>query len=188
MHQRKHIRTRIVELLTTGLPVLGTDPQQYMALDVGGRVYDSRPEPIFETEYPCALVYFVSETIREISAARDIIYRQMDVNVDLVHMLREHIDDELDRLAWQSEIILLADHTLGLDFVNWIELRTVLPYHPDVDGEQRRGVTRLSYAVDYWTEVHMPGTLNEFLEFGKEIVAQIGDGATSEIDQTIRSS
>lgn len=188
MHYRRTIRERVVDLLKTGLPVLGTDPQQYMALDVDQRVYASRPDPIFDSEYPLALVYFASEVIREISSARDVIFRLMELNVDLVHMVRADIDDELDRLAWQSEVILLADHTMALDQVNWIELRNVLPYQQDVDGEQRRAVTRLTFAIDYWTEMHMPGTLNEFLSFGKDIIAQIGDGAESEIDQTIRES
>jgi len=187
MHKRRYIRDRVVKLLKTGIPILGTDPLQYMKLDVGGRVYAQRPEPLFDTEYPIALVYFASETIRDISSARDKMDRTVDMNVDLVQMMREGIDDELDRLAWQSEIILLADHTLGLDEVNWIELRTVIPYQDNVDGEHPRGITRLTFAVDYWTEMYMPGTLNEFLSFGKEITAQIGDGATAEIDQTIRS-
>jgi hypothetical protein len=188
MHYRKTIRDRVVDLLKTGLPVLGTDPQQYMALDVNQRVFPSRPDPIFDSEYPLALVYFQSENVREMTTARDVIYRVLELNVDLVHMVRDDIDDELDRLAWQTEVILLADHTMALDQVNWIELRTSLPYQQDVDGEQRRAVTRLTFAVDFWTEMHMPGTLNEFLSFGKDIIAQIGDGAESEIDQTIRES
>lgn len=187
MHQRKLIRKRMVSMLKDGIPIEGTDPVQYMKLDVGGRVYAQRPEPVFETEYPMGLVYFASETVREVSAARDIIRRTVDVNVDLVETLRTGIEDELDRLAWQTEIILLSDHTMSLDFVNWIELSTVIPYQDNVDGEHPRGVTRLTFAVDYWTEAYMPGTLNEFLSFGKEITAQVGDGATVEIDQTIRS-
>lgn len=186
MHERKFIRDRAVDLLKTGIPVIGSDPQEYMALDVAGRVFPNRPEAVFESEIPCALVYFVGEAVREVSAARDVIYRQLEINVDLAHELRAGIDDELDRLAWQTEIIMLADATMGLDYVNWIELRNTLPYQPNTDGEQRRGITRLTFAVDYWTEVYVPGTLGAFLSFGKEVVAQIGDGAVSEIDQTIR--
>lgn len=188
MHQRRQIRERVIELLRDGIPVLGSDPAQTMKLDVGGRIYASRPEPVFDTEYPMSLVYFASESIREVSKARDTIFRQVEINVDLVHTLREKLDDALDRLAWQAEIILLADHTLGIDWVNWCELTSVTPYQQNVDGEQSRGVTRNTYTVDYWTEAHMPGTLDEFLSFGKSIVAQVGDGAESEIDQTIRES
>jgi hypothetical protein len=188
MHHRRYIRDRIVELLKTGLPVIGSDPQEYMALDVNQRVFSNRTEALFDSEVPCAAVYYTADAVREISTARDVIYRQLEIQVDLIHELRDGIDDALDRLAWQTEIILLGDHTLGIDYVNWIELRTTIPYQPDTEGEQRRGVARLTFLVDYWTEVHMPGTLNEFLSFGKSIVAQVGDGAESEIDQTIRES
>jgi hypothetical protein len=188
MHERRFIRQKIVELLKTGRPILGTSPVEYMALDVDGRVYPNRLEALFDSELPCALVYFESESVTGTSSARDVVYRRLDLNVDIVQELREDIDDELDRLAWQTEIILLSDHTLGVDFVNRIQLASTLPYRRDSDNEQKKGVSRLSFSVDYWTEIYNPGTLNEFLTFGKKIVGQVGDGAESEINQTIRES
>jgi hypothetical protein len=187
-HERRKIRDAVVAFLKNGIPLIGSSPTQYLKLDVGGRVYASRPEPIFPTEYPCALVYFVNEPVREINASRDTIDRTMAVNVDLCHLLRADLDDELDRLAWQAEIILLADHTLGLDFVNHISLSNTVPYQQNIEGEQYRGVTRLTFEADYWTERYTPGTVDEFLNFGKEITAQIGDGATTEFNQTIREA
>lgn len=183
MHQRRLIRNEIVRRLKTGVDILGTSPVEKMKLDVGGRIFASRPSPIFDTEVPCALVYFQTESCQT-NAGRNIQDRVASINIDLLQELREGLDDELDRLAWQTEIILLSDHTLGLDFVNFIELSSTTPYQDNIDGEQYRGITRLTFDVAYWTEVYSPGTLDEFLSFGKEI--KTTDGAISKINRKIR--
>jgi hypothetical protein len=106
--------------------------------------------------------------------------------VDLVGLQRDGIEDLLDRLAWQTEIILLCEHTLGLDQVNMISLTTTDPYNPNTDGEQERGFSRLAFEIDYWTEVHVPGTIDEFLNYGEKIETQ--GGAFSEFETTIREA
>ncbi len=75
---------------------------------------------------------------------------------------------------------------MGLDQLHSIELTGSLPYNPDVEGEQKRGFSRLTFGVRYWEELQDPGTLAEFLKFGEEISTP--SGAVSEFDKTIRTS
>lgn len=188
MHYRRQIRRRISDRLTDGIPIIGTDPVQYMALDVGGRVFTQRVVDIEKTETPLAMIHFEADPVTAHNSAKDIRDRACVVNVDMVETMRDGIEDELDRLEWQAGIILCSDFppALGLDQVHSIELTNTIPYNPDAAGDQVRGFSRLVYTVKYWEEIHSPGTLDEFLEFGKEISTP--SGAVSEFDKTIRAS
>lgn len=175
-HLRIQIRKRVSDRLKA-------------TVDVGGRVFTERPTPIFKSEMPLALVYYTTEAIVAVNAAQDTYDRRLTTNVDLLHKVREGIDDFLDRLAWQVEQTMLEDTTLGdLSGVDNVKLVSSTPLDPDADGEQLAGLTRLTFEIDYHSEVYVPNSVDEFLTFGKEVVAQIGDGAKSEIDQTIRSA
>ena len=188
MHYRREIRRRMADRLITGIPIKGTDPVQYMTLDVGGRVHVQRVVAVENDEFPLALIHFGADPVTAHNSAKSNRDRAVVVNVDLIQLMRENIEDELDRLEWQTSIILCSDFppALGLDNVHSIELASTLPYNPDVDGEQKRGFTRMVFTVNYWEDIYTPGTLDEFLSFGEEIATP--SGAVSEFDKTIRSS
>lgn len=174
-HLRIQIRRRVSDRLKA-------------TVDVGGRVFTERPTPIFKGEMPVVLVYYVSETIVNVNLAQDTYDRRLTMNVDLLHKVREGIDDFLDKLAWQVEQAMLQDETLGgLDGVDNTKLMSSVPLDPDADGEQIAGLTRLTFEIDYHTLVFVPNATAEFLEFGEKIDVPIGDGAEAEFDQTIRS-
>lgn len=175
-HLRIQIRNRVSDRLKAGV-------------DVGERIYTERPNPVFPGELPLGLVYYTNDSVVAINAAQDTYDRRLSVNVDLLHKVREGIDDFLDRLAWQVEQTMLESSTLGdLDGVDNVKLASSVPLNPDSDGEQYAGLTRVTFDIDYHAEVFVPYSSDEFLTFGKSITAQIGDGAESEIDQTIRSA
>lgn len=196
MHQRRYIRRAVWDRLKNGIPIEGTDPVQYLVLDVGGRVYSQRVIDVERTETPLALVHVENDVVTDHNASKSIRDRLCTVNVDVVGIQRgddsnpfkENLEDELDRLEWQVSTILCSDFppALGLDFVHSIELVSTLPYNPDVEGEQERGFSRSVFAVRYYEELQSPGTLDEFLNFGKEISTP--SGAVSEFDKTIRTS
>jgi hypothetical protein len=174
-HLRIQIRRRVSDRLKAGV-------------DVGGRVFTERPTPIFKGEMPVVLVYYVSESIVAVNSAQDTYDRRLTMNVDLLHKVREGIDDFLDKLAWQVEQVMLEDETMGsLEGVDNTKLVSSVPLDPDSDGEQIAGLTRLTFEIDYHSYVYVPNAVDEFLEFGEKIDAPIGDGAEIEIDQTIRS-
>jgi hypothetical protein len=174
-HLRIQIRRRVSDRLKA-------------TVDVGGRVFTERPEPVFEGEMPVALVYYTNEAIVAVNAAQDTYDRRLTMNVDLLHKVRQGIDDFLDRLAWQVEQTMLEDTTLGdLDGVDNVKLVSSVPLDPDADGEQVAGLTRLTFEIDYHSYVYVPNATDEFLNFGEKIDAPIGDGATIEFNQTIRS-
>ena len=174
MHPRKNIRHKAVELLKAGV-------------DVGERVYAQRPDPVWETEFPLVFVYFMRDDVSDVNSAQDKYERNCNLVVDIAHNLRDNIDDELDRLAWQVFIILLQDTNWG-DLIKNIKLTAETPYQTSIDGDQYTGVTRMEFAVTYDMDVYVPNAADEFLSFGEKVEAPIGDGATAEIDQTIRTT
>ena len=172
-----HPRTRIRRFATTLLKA---------GVDVGGRVYPQRPDPIFDTEYPLVLVYFNDDDVSAVNAAQDTYDRDLTLFVDIVHDVRKNIDDILDDLAWQSLMVLLKDTQWG-GCINNIKLTGETPYQQNLEGDQYRGVTRLKFKVEYDMQVHAGSVTAEFLRFGEKIDAPIGDGAVAGIDQTIRT-
>lgn len=170
MHPRKRIRLKAVELLKAGV-------------NVGGRVYSQRPDPIFDTEYPLVLVYFSDDDVDAVNTAQDTYDRVLTLHVDIVHDVRENIDDIIDDLAWQAFIALLQD-TGWNGLIDNIKLTGESPYQNNLDGEQYRGLTRLKFKIEYDMQVFVPNSTAEFKRFGQEI--HTPDGAVAGINQTIR--
>lgn len=171
MHPRRRIRHKAVELLKAGV-------------DVGGRVYAQRPDPVFDTEYPLVLVYFNDDDVDGVNAAQDTYDRALMLNVDIVHDVRENIDDILDDLAWQAFITMLQSTDWG-NLIDNIKLTGETPYQKDLEGEQYRGVTRLKFKIEYDMQVFVPNSTAEFKRFGQEI--RTPEGAVAPIEQTIRT-
>lgn len=184
-HYRRKIREEIVSRLLNGVP---DGDGGMFKLDVGPRVFPQRPEALWETEYPCVLVYFEEDRIVSTSSAKDILNRDLVVNIDLIHLSRAGLDDLLDDLSWQTECILFSDLSLGLSQVNYLELETTNLFNDNTEGEQARGVSRLRFVIHYWDYALTMGrsSVSEFKSYGKEIIGQIGDGAKIEMSQTIR--
>lgn len=86
------------------------------SVDVGGKVYSCRPDPVFLEELPCVLVYYSDEGAETFIGDRynqKTIERKLRVNVDIWsdQQLNPDVDfranedgeDFLDYLGWQVE-------------------------------------------------------------------------------------
>jgi hypothetical protein len=182
VHPRKRIRHTAVNILKTGV-------------DVGKRVYAQRPDAIQEEEYPLVCVYFTNDRVDAVNNSQSIYDRTLQLQVEIIHCVRENIDDILDDLSWQSTQSLLQD-------IHWptrqrpdgeidnIKLTGETPYNNNLDGEQYRGVTRLTFNIEYDMCITSTSGIDEFKNFGKEINAPIGndgDAAKIEFNQIIRT-
>ena len=174
-HPRTKIRNKIIELLKAGV-------------DVNQRVYDNRPDPIFETETPIIIVYFVDDNPIEINSAKDRYKRTASVNVDIVHHSREGLYDLLDKLNWECWVTLLQDETLGLDFIDFIEPSGDSIYNEEIK-EQYYGICRQAFIVKYDMRVYVPNATDEFLRMHGSIDGKIenADDAIIEFETEIRS-
>lgn len=177
--RRQEIRHKILDILQAGL-------------DVGGRVFSQRPEPLFKTELPCALVFYNPEQVNDISSNRSQYVRTLSISVDIIQEGRENmaLDDELDKLSSQAENLLLIDPHLGLEYVNHIQYAGTVPYNNNTESDHHIGAHRLSFDIQYNTKVEtpdLPGQLDEFKRFGEKAVGQIGSGAEIEFTEEIRT-
>lgn len=162
-HPRRCIRHRIRDLL-----------RQYV--DVGGRVFMSRPDPLFLTELPCLLVYMSEEPADGKSSEPRYYTRKLQINVDILHSDRPNIvgdednelDDFLDSRAFEVEWALLHERYLGLVDKEWlhdVNLINTSAVEMIFDGEQAVHALRQTFEVLYETIALTDTTLDEFLRF-----------------------
>lgn len=142
------------------------------------RVYKTRLVPIDPERMPAAAVYTMTETIDEdsLDSGPRVYDRRASVIVDVAcagrtesdllpqgeEPIEDLVDDQLDSIAWDIEQVLLADVTLGLDFVLDVWLAsTNLTY--ENEGRQVYGGMRMSFTVLYNTRPGVSDQLDDFL-------------------------
>jgi len=172
-HNRSNVRARAVELL-----------KQFV--DVGQRVYASRPEPIWETqELPLVLVYFTEEPAEHRDRRPRYYMRMLTLNVDIISNTGlVELDTFLDDRAYEAELAMLHDETLALPFVHDVILLGTRPVVYDYESASNKAIIQVRFQVEYETEVFTQATIEEFLRFQNKI--ETTDGAESEDLVTIR--
>lgn len=177
-HPRIIIRNRVKSLLLA-------------SVDVGGRIFCSRPKPLFLTELPSILIYFTEETANHESSAPRIYKRELSLIVEAVHDMESErdnaLDDFLDSRAFEIENALLQDRFIGLpDLVEDCVLSRTENVNLTIEGDRDIASTRLMFTVTYRTAAYYIGQLDEFLRFTETITEPTGDIVLSD-DITIRT-
>jgi hypothetical protein len=164
-HKRIEIRNKLVELF-----------KQY--LDVGGRVYASRPRPIWLKELPVVLIYFTRETADHMNREPRRYRRILTLNTHTVmhgHDLDDFdIDRFLDERAHEVEAIIDANRYLGLDYVHDSRLVETIPTIVTDEGDQPYASIVVTHEIEYETEAVEVGQLDEFLRFDTDYQNQEG--------------
>jgi len=178
-HPRKVIRNKVKDLLKVNT-------------DLGGRVFCSRPDPIWLNETPCCLIYFTDEPAttdtnpklytRSLSLVTEVLQRE-DTE-------RENsVDDFLDSRAFEIEMVFGDDQHIGLyPIVENNFLRRTQPLDIDGQGEKDAASIRLYWDIIYKTDSFSLQSLDEFLRFQAEYEAGVIEDvkAEAEDDVTIR--
>lgn len=101
-HQRKLIRAKVVEILTTNVPI------------VSGRVYKTRISNLWESaEVPSLAVYTRQEESLASSKRPLSLLRTMQLSIGLTVQAVDDVDDAIDDLAGEIEAAMAVDVTLG---------------------------------------------------------------------------
>jgi hypothetical protein len=181
-------------------------------VDVGGRVFANRPDPVFLSELPCALVYFSDEQNDIIGGdtMRPRVYqRNLRLNVDILveeqlrpntnKALNQAAEDLCDKLADQCERAFFNDHLFAKSLpdydanTNWniglllgSRLAATTPYNTDSDGETRIVAQRLQWELPYDTALQGDKKYKNFLSYKADIIRINSDEDT--VDRVLREA
>lgn len=197
IHKRTLIRKYIIALLKKHV-------------DIGGRVYGNRPDPVFLDELPVCLVHFDNEPAEVLVGDRyspTTYQRNAILNVDfMVDQTAEpkiHPDQEdeaetlLDFFSYQTEVALFEDETLARELPGYdpddvkthtgltlgMRLISTNPYNVDTESERRIVGQRLQVEIPYETNAYANKRLKTFKSFKADIV-RIGSTETT-IDRAL---
>lgn len=186
---RKEIRNYVVQLLQQKEPNGKTH-----IIDVGGRVYAERENPVFKQEVPCVMVYFETEAcdifagdkynpreyMRKLTLYVDIF---VDAGIDPETPAADNCEaeDKLDDLAWDIEQLIYEDHTLGQllkdydprngnGLLEGSHLVNVSPYLVNVAGERKLAAQRMEWALFYRTDAFVQKKQTIFKTFNTKFL------------------
>lgn len=176
MHQRTLIRKYVTEMLKS-------------AVDVGGRVFDSRTDAAFVRELPAVMVYYKGESadVRGGDRYNPTSYdRVLDLEIDVVTLAGV---DELDRFAFQIERAFFEDWILGKRLPDYnpekpdgltsgASLKSTTPYTEATEGQDTIYGLQISFEVPYVTDATTLKKFDLFTEYYFEI--QRADGVTTD--------
>ncbi len=152
MHKRIDIRRFLKKALVNNV-------------DVGGRVFMSRPNPLFVAELPAQMVYFVAEPADHKNSGPRIYDRELMVHIDtVVGGELENVDDVLDRLAFETEVILLGNRTMD-DLVHEVSIVDTRPVSLEFEGDNTYAAIRQIMMIEY--ETLNPINTNDITEWLK---------------------
>ena len=174
-------------------------------VDVGDKIFTSRPSPVFISEVPCVLIYFQEETNkiirgdkhnpheyeRDLKLCVDVLVAE---NIDPDADVNESLDteDRLDFLGAQVEHRLGDDWTLSQDLPGYnpndsesdylslgIAHEGTSSYNIDVSAERRISAQRATYSVPYITEAYANKKYSTFEEYKADFL-EVKDGETQD--------
>lgn len=174
-HFRTAIRERLKELL------LGV-------VDVGDKIYLSRPNAVWFNEVPCCLIYNEGEENDTKDREPRKYDRTMSVNIHFLCAFDHELDADkwLDARAFEVESVLANHRELDLIFVQDTTLVRTLPSSVTGDGEQDVETLRLVIEVLYLDDLDQFFD-TEFGEFKKMGLDTRVDDTTFHNDIQIRS-
>lgn len=171
-HKRKEIRKKITELLKGWV-------------DIGGKVYSSRPNAAWLNEVPLALVYYNSEGADSQNTAPKKYKKSLMISIQVLARFEKEIEDYLDSRAYEIEAALGDDKFLGIDYVEDVDLIKTTPVSIDDTGNENIEAVILNFEVTYRHRAEVIGSLDEFLSFNSDI--DTPDGQKTEDIVEIRS-
>lgn len=138
-HVRQQIRNRIATLLNSGVSL------------VSSRVYNTRVYPLTEANLPAITVYAGAEQSGLMTIGRKTLMRTLTVNVDVYARATTSLDNDLDAICVQVEEAIAADFSLSGLAKTTVLSGTEIDFSGDT--EQPVGVARLSFDVEYSTDI-----------------------------------
>jgi len=164
--------------------------------DVGGRVFSSRPSPVFLDELPCILVYFADEPATVIGGSElfprahqrglmlntDVLVEEK-IDPDTDPLLNELAEDEADEIAYRIEKAFFNDITFATDLSGYdantnheiglllgMRLIGTTPYNVDTEGDRRILGQRIQWELPYDTDVQGTKKYDDFNEYYMAII------------------
>lgn len=157
--------------------------------DLGGRIFCSRPKPVFVNELPCGLIYFTDEDADHQNIVPRSYKRDLLLTTEIAHRLESErdnaLDDFLDSRAFEIEQAILQDRYIGLQGLveDTVLVRTEAT-NIEIAGDQDIGALRIFWKITYRTDAFYNGELNEFLKFITDY--ELVNGAYAQDQVTIR--
>lgn len=171
-HPRIEIRKRVKEFLD-------------VCVDVGGRIFVSRPLPMWLSEVPTVLVYFNSEEMDDENTRPKQYKRTLELVIEVLQRQENNIDDFLDSRAYEIEYALNSVEYLGLSWVEDVTPLRTIPAVVSGDGNELTQSLRLFYQVVYRFIPEINVDVKEFLKFVTDY--ETTDGAKATDSVTIRT-
>ena len=155
-------------------------------VDIGGRVFCSRPNPAWLSQVPLLLLYFSDEESDDKKTSPRIYTKTLNLIFEVLQRQENTVDDYLDSRAFEIEHAMeLEPRFFGLEFVNDIRQRRTIPTTITSEGNENVASLKVHFEVEYIFEPFSTITLDEFLTFKNTI--QTTEGAEAIDDVTIRS-
>lgn len=180
-HYRRIIRRQVKSLL-----------QKYV--DVSGRVFMCRPNPMILQHLPCVLVYLNEEPADHQNTAPRIYERKANFIIEILYeegttvKENEEIEDLLDSRSYEVEYALLNDIALEMgedgEWIQDVTLISSITSKAIYEGQAIVCALKQLYEITYETEHYTAENLDQFLRFIATYDSVEGANATDNV--TIR--
>ena len=154
-------------------------------VDIGGRIFCSRPNPSWLSEVPLLLIYFSDEECDDKNSSPKIYTKTANLIFEILQRQENDVDDYLDSRAFEIEHAMEIEKCLGIGCVQDVTQRRSIPTTISSEGSENTASLKVHFEVEYLFEPFSNVTPGEFLTFGNKI--ETVGGAVSEDDVTIRS-
>lgn len=161
---KRKVKEAVVKLLKEGKTLAGEN------------ISLSRSIPSEDVSFPLVNVYSISESVERFDEAPKRYRRRLTVLIECLSRGDEdsELDLELERLAYQIELLMERDETLG-GLLNKLEL-TSSDYQQEPDGASPIALLALRYSLEYFDELQGGDEyLVDFLGVDAEWNAASGD-------------
>jgi len=154
-------------------------------VDIGERVFCSRPNPAWLSQVPLLLIYFSDEESEDKDSSPKIYTKTANLIFEILQRQENDVDDYLDSRAFEVEHAMEIEKCLGIECVQDVIQRRSIPTTISSEGDENTASLKVHFEVEYLFEPFSNITLDEFLTFSNKI--KTIEGAISEDDVTIRS-
>lgn len=154
-------------------------------VDIGGRVFCSRPNAAWLSQVPLLLIYFSDEESDDKKSSPKIYTKTVNLIFEILQRQENDVDDYLDSRAFEVEHAMEIPKCLDLECVQDVTQRRTIPTTIADEGNENVASLKVHFEVEYLFEPFSNITLDEFLTFKSKIMT-VG-GAESTDDVIIRS-
>lgn len=147
-------------------------------VDIGERVENSRPNPVWLNEVPILLIYYVDEGADAQDRRPPIYKRELDIVCEVLQRQVNNVDDYLDSRAFEIEYAMENEDFLNLVYVEGVDLVGTTPYTYKADGNEFIESVKVRYKITYKWIPEIVVDVKEFLMFENKIETTEGAEAT----------